>query len=197
MSDEHLKLIWAFVEQVTKAAGSPLTLPPLKSVQSRSNRLSLAPFASGARIICIPLVLQIDDTSANRSKQWNKMHTLLMSYAGLPFKLQQYEYYTHVLACSQHAHPLELLEPIIASIVEHLHEGIESYDPFNGTRIIITGSILCVLGDNPMHSMLCSHMGSNAKKFCRLCFAEYSKDKVTDAQQVDSYMNVPFILTIT
>ena len=76
----------------------------------------------------------------------------------------------HFLTSSNRASPLELATPtcIIADLLK-LEKGVQMYDCSIGREVIVISHVICLLADNPRASELLSHMGSTAKKFCRMC----------------------------
>jgi len=72
--------------------------------------------ASGRIIRHVPITLYSDDTSGNRSKQWNKHISYFFTLAGLPPKMTNQEYHCHFLGTSNVAGGLELAEPIIKEL---------------------------------------------------------------------------------
>jgi hypothetical protein len=61
-------------------------------------------------------VLYADDTSGNKSKQWNKHVSFYVTLGGLPPSHSNMEYNCHFLTTSNVAGPLELAEPIIQEL---------------------------------------------------------------------------------
>ena len=56
--------------------------------------------AEGKPVIMVPLVLFTDDTSGNKSKQWNKFDYWALRIAGLPIHENSMLHNIHFLCCS-------------------------------------------------------------------------------------------------
>ncbi|KAL0066642.1 hypothetical protein AAF712_006244 [Marasmius tenuissimus] len=71
-----------------------------------------------------------------------------------------------------------MLDGIADQLNKAQSEGISAWDCFWEEDILIIPWVLALLGDNPMQSEFCAHMGLNAKFFCRVC-----KVKGKDSQE--------------
>ena len=72
--------------------------------------------AGDRMVYSVPLVLFMDDVSANVSKQWNKHHVVYMSNANLPREMLEKEFCVRFVTSSPHASPLELMQAVRESI---------------------------------------------------------------------------------
>lgn len=54
-----------------------------------------------------------------------------------------------------------------------LENGIITYDAFFEDKCLCVGSVIRTLCDNARDSELTNHLGSKAKKFCRICMVRY------------------------
>lgn len=74
----------------------------------------------------------------------------------------------HFVACSNRVDAMTLAEPLVENLLQ-LENGIEVYDAFLEQKVIVVAPVMFIMADNPMSSDLCNHMGSTARKFCRMC----------------------------
>ncbi len=74
----------------------------------------------------------------------------------------------HFISCSNKADTLILAEPIVNNLLE-LEKGLRMYDAVLGQMVLVVAPVLLIIADNPMASELCSHQGSSANKYCRMC----------------------------
>jgi hypothetical protein len=72
--------------------------------------------ANGAPLYYVPLLFEIDDMSGNRSKKWNIHYAANFVNATLNHKIMQAERSINLLAISQHAQPLEIMEALTDQI---------------------------------------------------------------------------------
>ena len=63
---------------------------------------------------------------------------------------------------------LTLAEPIVENLLQ-LEKGVEMYDAVLQQNVLVIAPVMLLMADNPMASDLCSHQGSSARKFCRIC----------------------------
>ena len=119
-------------------------------------------------MIMMPLTLFTDDTSGNISKKWHKFDSWSVMMAGLPRHLNAKMTNIHFCCCSDVATATDM-GAAIASELTLLEEGIEAYDALTQGNVIILAPLLCILADNPRASELLNHLGSSARKFCRMC----------------------------
>jgi hypothetical protein len=64
----------------------------------------------------VPLTLYADDTSGNKSKQWNKHISFYFTLSGLPPEMSNMEYNCHFLTTSNVATPLKLAETVVSQL---------------------------------------------------------------------------------
>ena len=110
-----------------------------------------------------------DDLAGNRSKKWHKIDCWCLLLAGLPRHINAKLENIHLLCCSDHVSPIEMVKPIAEELRSLELNGIEVYDGFLQRDVWILCPVICFLCDNPRASGLCNHLGSTAKKFCRMC----------------------------
>ena len=131
----------------------------------------------------VPLLLFCDDTSGNTTKKWNKFviwnvilagatsytqHTFCSYHLGLPQSEKNKLENIHFVACSNRVDAMTMAEPLVENLLQ-LENGIEVYDAFLEQNVIVVAPVMFIMADNPMSSDLCNHMGSTARKFCRMC----------------------------
>lgn len=66
--------------------------------------------SGGRLVLTVPLIIFMDDVSANVSKQWNKHHVIYMSNASMPREMLEKEFCVRFVSLSPHAPPLELMQ---------------------------------------------------------------------------------------
>ena len=124
-------------------------------------------------MIMTPLVVFCDDTSGNKSKDWNKFESFCVLLAGLPLeqntKLQNINF-----VCTSNKVPvMEIAYPLVDQL-KILEDGIIVYDAYFSSKVIVVAPIICILCDNPMGAMICSHLGANTHLFYRICTVSMS-----------------------
>ncbi|KAI9097127.1 hypothetical protein DFS34DRAFT_686229 [Phlyctochytrium arcticum] len=140
--------------------------------------------AGGHRVIMVPIILFSDDSAGTSSKKWNAFYNWYRQLGGLPFMLSQRDFHTHFVGTSNKASALEIADASISSINSKLDTGIWTYDSAALEPVLVTGSVVCILGDNPMHSELCSTMEfGKANRFCRACKVSGKIETAEELQQ--------------
>jgi hypothetical protein len=72
--------------------------------------------AGNRMVYHVPVIIFMDDVSANISKQWNKHHVVYMSNANLPREMLDKEFCIRFVTSSPHASPSELMQAVKQSI---------------------------------------------------------------------------------
>ena len=72
--------------------------------------------ANGRMVYTVPVIVFMDDASANVSKQWNKHIIVYLSNAGLPREMLEKEFCTRFVVSSPNASPMELMHAVRDSI---------------------------------------------------------------------------------
>ncbi|KAF8430572.1 hypothetical protein L210DRAFT_1019310 [Boletus edulis BED1] len=125
---------------------------------------------SGGRMVyAVPLIVFMDDVSANISKQWNKHHVIYASNALLPREMLEREFTVRFVSGSPHASPMELMQGLKESIKKAAENGIFTFDVKDQEEVMLDPYILIVASDNPMQAEECSHGGLRCNYFCRTC----------------------------
>ena len=60
----------------------------------------LKSLSAGRPVVMLPVILYSDDTSGNRSKQWNKFDSWCLKLVGLPNEMNQQLHHIHRLCSS-------------------------------------------------------------------------------------------------
>ncbi|KAI9103972.1 hypothetical protein DFS34DRAFT_682949 [Phlyctochytrium arcticum] len=142
--------------------------------------------AGGHRVIMVPIILFCDDSAGTSSKKWNPFYNWYIQLGGLPFELSQRDFHTHFLASSNKASALEMADALVNCMNNKLVQGLWSWDSAALEPVLVTGAVVCMLGDNPMHSELCSTMDfERANRFCRACKV---KGKFETAEELGQFL---------
>ena len=119
-------------------------------------------------MIMVPLVVFCDDTSGNKSKVWNKFESFCVLLAGLPLEQNTKHQNIHFVCTSNKVPVMEMANPFVDEL-KILEDGIIVYDAYLCCKVIAVAPIICILCDNPMGAIICSHLGANTHLFCRKC----------------------------
>ncbi|POW05701.1 hypothetical protein PSTT_09466 [Puccinia striiformis] len=126
--------------------------------------------ADGRIIRNVPITLYADDTSGNISKKFNKHISFYFTLSGLPPNLSNQEYNCHFLATSNRATGLEIGAQIVTEMNKITREGFIAFDSTIMKEVLVTGTVLCFLGDSPMHAEVTNtpNPGSSLNP-CQMC----------------------------
>ena len=153
--------------------------------------------AAGERpIVMLPLILYSDDTSGNKSKQWNKFDSWCVKLAGLRneenmklgniFHISSsnkvciiyiilltttrscYLFVTNYYIYTQ-VDCIELAEPMVKELECLETNGVIAFDAFLSKEVLIVAPVLCFTCDNPRASEITNHLGPGSRMFCRIC----------------------------
>ncbi|EFP84986.2 uncharacterized protein PGTG_11155 [Puccinia graminis f. sp. tritici CRL 75-36-700-3] len=146
--------------------------------------------AKGKIIRHVPITLYADDTSGNRSKQWNKHISYYYTLSGLPPKMTNQQYNCHFLATSNTAGALELADQIVDELNVLSTEGFQAYDAGLQQDVLVMTMVLCFLGDSPMHAEIANTpMPSVSLNPCRMCdLSAPAKDGKSTHQYVNDFL---------
>ena len=144
--------------------------------------------SAGKVVVMVPLILYSDDTSGNRSKQWNKFDSWCLKLAGLPNEVNQQLHHIHHLCSSNKVYISLIFHQTYStsffsarstvlkcspSIVDELKiletEGIVAYDAHLNEEVLLVSPVLCITADNPRSSEIMNHLGPSSRMFCRMC----------------------------
>lgn len=125
--------------------------------------------ASGKPVVMLPLILFSDDTSGNKSKQWNKFDSWCLRIAGLPIKENSKLHNIHLICCSNKCSVKDMAEPVVVDLLTLENKGITVFDAALKCEVLLVAPVMGILADNPRHSEIMSHSGPSAKKYCRIC----------------------------
>jgi hypothetical protein len=70
----------------------------------------------GHMVYSVPLIVFMDDVSGNISKQWNKHHVIYASYANMPRKMMEKQFFLCFVTSSPHVTPMEPMKAMKDSI---------------------------------------------------------------------------------
>ncbi|KAH8978821.1 hypothetical protein EDB86DRAFT_2815391 [Lactarius hatsudake] len=154
-------------------SGSNSTLIVVFSEKSREYG-SLMPHplrakADGRMVYTVPVIVFMDDASANISKQWNKHIVVYLSNAGLPREMLDKEFCTRFITSSPNASPMELMRAVRDSMDTALRSPVVTFDCKTGKEIMTIPYMIFTASDNPMHAEQTSSCGLNSNYFCRTC----------------------------
>ncbi|KAH9165166.1 hypothetical protein EDB89DRAFT_1858608 [Lactarius sanguifluus] len=119
-------------------------------------------------VYTVPVVLFMDDASANISKQWNKHIVVYLSNAGLPWEMLDKEFCVKFVTSSPNASPMELMRAVWDSI-EYVHSPVVMFDCKTKKEVLIIPYLIFTASDNPMHAEQTSQCGLNSNFFCHTC----------------------------
>lgn len=117
----------------------------------------------------LPLILFSDDTSGNKSKKWKKFDSWSVMFAGLPRHENSKLYNINFCCCLDTVSALDMTETLAPELTILEQNGVIVYDAFLNKQVIVVAPVICVLADNPRASELLNHMGSSARRYCRMC----------------------------
>ncbi|KAH9015519.1 hypothetical protein EDB85DRAFT_2076338 [Lactarius pseudohatsudake] len=137
-------------------------------------------------VYTVPVILFMDDASANISKQWNKHIVVYLSNAGLPREMLDKEFCIKFVTSSPerfangtHARSagLNRVRPNLtlftlrfsSFISKALDSPVATFDCKTKEEVLIIPYLIFTASDNPMHAEQTSQCGLNANFFCRTC----------------------------
>jgi hypothetical protein len=125
--------------------------------------------ACGKKVVMLPLILYTDDTSGNRSKQWNKFDCWCFKIAGLSTAENSRLHNIHFICCSNKCAVLDMTKPLVDDLIMLESRGVEVHDALLGEEVLVIAPVICMIGDNPRQSEIMNHAGTTANLFCRIC----------------------------
>ncbi|OAV89021.1 hypothetical protein PTTG_28844 [Puccinia triticina 1-1 BBBD Race 1] len=126
--------------------------------------------AGGKILRNVPITLYSDNTSGNKSKKWNKHISYYFTLSGLPPKISNQQFNCHFLCTTNITGPLELGEMVVEQLNDMATHGFSAYDSTIGEEVHVMTSMLCFLGDSPMHAKITNtHVPGNSLNSCRYC----------------------------
>ncbi|KAI9442571.1 hypothetical protein H4582DRAFT_2110092 [Lactarius indigo] len=120
-------------------------------------------------VYTVPVIIFMDDASANISKQWNKHIVVYLSNAGLPREMLDKEFCTKFVASSPDTSPMELMHAVWDSMDNALDTPAVMFDCKTGKEILTIPYLIFTASNNPMHTKQTSSAGLNSNYFCRTC----------------------------
>ena len=132
--------------------------------------------ADGRMVYTVPVIIFMDDASANILKQWNKHIVVYLSNVGLPREMLDKEFCTKFIMSSLNAPPIELMHAVRDSMeyvwiyilsIHHvslylskaLDTPVVTFDCKTRKEISIIPYLIFTVSDNPMHAKQISQSG--------------------------------------
>ncbi|KAL0096968.1 hypothetical protein J3Q64DRAFT_1710371 [Phycomyces blakesleeanus] len=136
------------------------------------------------KVRIVSIILFTDDTSGNRSKQYNPFESWLMRCAALPFKDRNSIANIQFLSTipkKDGANGMSLL-PAIVDDFKKLEKGVKMFSAEDNEYVLVVAPILWIETDMPCHLELCGLLGPPTTFPCRRCYIElrHAKDFVKD-----------------
>ena len=75
----------------------------------------------------------------------------------------------HYCCCSDVVSAIDMTGPLAQELIDIETNGIEAYDSLLMCPVIVVSPLMCILADNPRASEILNHLGSSARRFCRMC----------------------------
>ncbi|KAA1096738.1 hypothetical protein PGT21_026964 [Puccinia graminis f. sp. tritici] len=105
-----------------------------------------------------------------KANGWNKHISYYFTLSGLPPTWTNQNYNCHYLSTSNEAGAMELAGPIVSDLKAMAAEGYPAYDCTINEEVLVVSTILCFLGDSPMHAEITSTpIPGNSLHPCRAC----------------------------
>ena len=90
-------------------------------------------------------------------------------FAGLPRHDNAKIRNIHFICCSDVVSAVDMAGPLAQELCDLERDGIEACDVLLGQPVLVVAPLMCILADNPRASELVNHLGSSARKYCRMC----------------------------
>jgi hypothetical protein len=121
-------------------------------------------------LVHIGIILSTDETSGNLSKHWNHFENVFMHIANLPSELNHPDHYRLVATGCQISWK-DIGEVAIKEFEpgKPLSTGFKVWDSSQKKMIVVIGSLLALICDNPWASQICSVVQSSGSRSCRFC----------------------------
>jgi hypothetical protein len=126
-----------------------------------------------------PIILFTDDTSGNRSKQYNAYESWSMKCAALSFKERSSIaniHFTSAIPKKDGAGGISLL-PCIVDDLKQLEEGMIMYSAEHDEDVLVVAPLLWLEADTPCHSELCGLYSPTSLYPCRKCYTRLRRGK--------------------
>ena len=118
------------------------------------------------------IILFTDDTSGNRSKQFNAYESWSMRLASMSFKDRSSIDNIFFLGAVQKkngASGISLLSTLVEDLMK-LERGVLMYSTIDQEEVIVVAPLLWIEADSPCHSELCGLLGLTTLYPCRKCY---------------------------
>ena len=74
----------------------------------------------------------------------------------------------HFISCSNRLSAIEMSRPIVDDLLA-LEKGVRMFDALTNSEVLVIAPVICALCDNVRASEIVNHLGSKAKRLCRIC----------------------------
>ncbi|KAL0086829.1 hypothetical protein F4703DRAFT_1848926 [Phycomyces blakesleeanus] len=144
------------------------------------------------KVRVVSIILFTDDTSSNRSKQYNPFESWLMRCTALPFKdrnLIANIQFLSTISKKDGTDGMSLL-PAIVDDFKKLEKGVKMFSAADNEYVLVVAPILWIEADMPCHLELCRLLGPAIIFPCRRCYIELrrAKDFVKDLSYFQRYV---------
>ncbi|KAI8378910.1 hypothetical protein BD560DRAFT_487811 [Blakeslea trispora] len=124
-----------------------------------------------------PIILFTDDTSGNKSKQFNAYESWSMRCASMTFKERSSLENMHFIGAVQKKEGISgvSLIPCLVEDLVKLENGVVMYSAVDNEDVLVVAPVLWIEADSPCHSQLCGLYGLRTKCPCRKCYVDLSR----------------------
>ncbi|KAI9335819.1 hypothetical protein BD770DRAFT_477350 [Pilaira anomala] len=131
-------------------------------------------------VVVAPVVLWSDDTSGNKSKQYNVFDSYLIYLGATPMERRtRRENAMFICTSDKNLQAVDMLGAIVEDLSK-LKRVFEVYSHDHKEYILLVAPLLMLTADNPRHSQLAMHKGTSSKSPCRKCL----RPKATDMASI-------------
>ncbi|KAI7886548.1 uncharacterized protein EV154DRAFT_427426 [Mucor mucedo] len=145
------------------------------------------------KVVVAPIILWSDDTSGNKSKQYNVFDSYLMYLGAMSLeKRSRRENTMFICTSDKNLQAVDMLGAIVDDLSK-LEQGIEVYSYDHQEYVLLVAPLLLFMADNPRHSQLAMHKGTSSKFPCRKCLRPKATN-LSDILRSDPDTLEPYIL---
>ncbi|KAL0087533.1 hypothetical protein J3Q64DRAFT_1847691 [Phycomyces blakesleeanus] len=124
-----------------------------------------------------PIILFTDDTSGNRSKQYNPYESWSMKFAALSYEERSSIENIHFLSAipkKKGASGMSLLPKIVEDF-KRLENGLVMFSAKDNENVLVASPLLWIEADTPCHSELCGLRAPTSLYPCRKCYVRLQR----------------------